>query len=117
MALPYSPVRKSNNFFFVSGHLPVDGQGVVQGGTAGEQAKLVLENLGKTLEANGLSNADVVKTTVFVTDISCYAEVNAVYEAFFTQTPPQPFPARSFIAVKALPKNALVEIEAIAARG
>ena len=108
---PYSQAVKAGQFLFCSGQIPIDpatGQ-FVPGGVA-EQAKQVLNNVKAVLEAAGYSLADVIKATVFATDMGAFAAVNEVYARFFTSEPP----ARSFVEVSALPKNALVEIEVIA---
>ena len=76
------------------------------------QARQSLENIKHILEAAGLTMADIVKTTVFLQDMSLFAGMNGVYATYFDGA----FPARSAVAVKALPKDALVEIECIAAR-
>ena len=77
-----------------------------------EQTRQSLLNVGAILEAAGLGYANVVKTTVFLADMSNFAEMNEVYSEFFSQ----PYPARSAVAVKALPKGALVEIEVLASK-
>ena len=77
-----------------------------------EQTRQSLLNVGAILEAAGLGYANVVKTTVFLADMSYFAEMNEVYSEFFSQ----PYPARSAVAVKALPKGALVEIEVLASK-
>ena len=97
----------------LSGQLPVDpatGE-FVPGGVA-EQTAQAFENIKNVLAAAGLTTANIVKTTVFLADMSLFAEMNAVYANYFEGD----FPARSAVAVKALPKGALVEIESIAAR-
>ena len=92
---------------FLSGQLPVDpapGE-FVPGGVA-EQTKQCFENIKSVLAEAGLTTANIVKTTVFLADMSLFADMNAVYATYFEGE----FPARSAFAVKALPKNALVEI-------
>ena len=109
---PYSQAIKANGFLFISGQIPVDpatGQMTAVDATA--QTKQVMENLGAILVAEGLGFADLVKTTVFLTDLVEFARVNDVYGAYFETAPP----ARATIQVAALPKGAKVEIEAIAA--
>ena len=108
---PYSQAVKAGQFLFCSGQIPIDpatGQFVPGGVT--EQAKQVLNNVKAVLEAAGYSLADVIKATVFATDMGAFPAVNEVYARFFTSEPP----ARSFVEVSALPKSALVEIEVIA---
>jgi 2-iminobutanoate/2-iminopropanoate deaminase len=111
---PYSQAVVSGGQVYVSGQLglnPASGQ--LAGPGVAEQARQALENLQNILTCAGAAMAEVVKTTIFLTDMADFAAVNAVYAEFFVE----PFPARACVAVKALPKNALVEIEAIAALG
>lgn len=110
---PYSQAIEANGMIFVSGQLPVDAKTgeFVPGGVL-EQARQSLENIKHILTEAGLTMADIVKTTVFLSDMSLFAEMNAVYATYFEGA----FPARSAVAVKALPKGALVEIECIVAR-
>ena len=98
---------------FLSGQLPIDpATGAFPEGGVKEQTRQSLLNVGAILEAAGLGYANVVKTTVFLADMSYFAEMNEVYSEFFSQ----PYPARSAVAVKALPKGALVEIEVLASK-
>ena len=98
---------------FVSGQLPIDpATGAFPEGGIQEQTRQSLTNAGAILAAAGLSLQQVVKTTVFLADMADFAAMNEVYAQFFSA----PFPARSAVAVKTLPKGALVEIECIAAR-
>ena len=99
---------------FVSGQLPIDpATGAFPEGGVKEQTRQSLLNASAILQAAGLGLQDVVKTTVFLADMGDFAAMNEVYASFFTE----PFPARSAVAVKTLPKGALVEVECIAARG
>ena len=108
---PYSQAIRSGDLVFCSGQIPLDPKtGTLRGGSAGEQTRLVLENLGAVLAAAGCGFSDVVKTTIFLTDLGTFAEVNAVYAEFFPKEPP----ARSTVGVRALPRSAAVEIDAIA---
>lgn len=108
---PYSQAIASRGLVFCSGQIPVDPQSQeLVGTTIDEQTQRVLENLQAVLEAAGSSLAQVCKTTVFLTDLDDFAEMNAVYANFFTTEPP----ARSTIEVSRLPAGARVEIEAIA---
>lgn len=110
---PYSQAIEANGMIFVSGQLPVDAAtGEFAPGGVSEQARQSLENIKHIMTEAGLTMADIVKTTVFLSDMSLFAEMNAVYATYFEGA----FPARSAVAVKALPKGALVEIECIAAR-
>jgi len=108
---PYSQAIRMGNLVFASGQIPLHPQtGEIVGETAAEQARQVLENLQAVLQAAGASLQHVVKTTIFLTDLSQFAAVNAVYAGFFPENPP----ARSTVQVAALPRGAQVEIEAIA---
>jgi len=108
---PYSQAIRAGNLLFVSGQIPLDPQRAeIVGETAAEQARQVLKNLQAVLEAAGASLQHVVKTTIFLTDLGQFAQVNAVYAEFFSQEPP----ARSTVQVAALPRGVQVEIEAIA---
>lgn len=98
---------------FLSGQLPIDpSTGAFPEGGIKEQTRQSILNAKAILEAAGLGLANVVKTTVFLADMADFAAMNEVYAQFFSQ----PFPARSAVAVKTLPKGALVEIESIAAK-
>ncbi len=108
---PYSQAIRAGNLLFVSGQIPLNPQtGEMTGETAAEQARQVLQNLQAVLEAGGTSLQHVVKTTIFLTDLTQFSAVNAVYAEFFPENPP----ARSTVQVAALPRGAQVEIEAIA---
>lgn len=108
---PYSQAIKAGNMVFCSGQVPIDPatDAFVEGGIK-EQTRQSLTNAQNILKEAGLSLANVVKTTVFLADMNDFADMNSVYAEFFTQ----PYPARSAVAVKTLPKGALVEIECIA---
>lgn len=108
---PYSQAVAANGFLYLSGMLGVDpATGALVGKTAAEQAKQALENIAALLDSQGLAPDSVVKTTVFLTDLSAFSEVNAVYGKVFSANPP----ARSCVEVGRLPKDALVEIECVA---
>lgn len=110
---PYSQAIEANGFVFASGQIPLDpATGVFAIGGVEEQAEQALKNLKAVLAAAGCELSDVVKTTVFLTDMGDFAKVNAVYAKFFEAE----CPARSAVQVGALPKGALVEVEAIAAK-
>jgi 2-iminobutanoate/2-iminopropanoate deaminase len=108
---PYSQAIKAGGFVFASGQIAIDPQSgeFVSGGIA-EQTEQVLKNLSALLEASGSSLARVVKTTVFLADMKEFAAMNEVYGRFFTSEPP----ARATVAAAGLPRDARVEIEAIA---
>lgn len=110
---PYSQAIEVNGFVFASGQIPIDpatGE-MVQGGVQ-EQTRQALTNASEVMNAAGLDLSHVVKTTVFLADMNDFAAMNEVYATFFSA----PFPARSAVAVKALPKGALVEVECIAVK-
>lgn len=108
---PYSQAIRAGGFIFISGQIPLDpGSGALVPGGVREQTQRVIDNLSAVLKAGGLSMADVVKTTVFMTDLGRFAEMNAVYATAF----PDCAPARATVEVRALPKGAQVEIEAVA---
>ncbi len=109
---PYSSAMNLGNMMFVSGQIPVNPATGEMPSDIKEQAKQSLSNLKALVEAGGYSMSDVVKTTVFITDINDFAAVNEVYATFFAE----PFPTRSCVAVKELPKAAKVEIECICAK-
>ena len=111
---PYSQAIDSGaGLVFVSGQLPIDpATGAFLEGGIKEQTRQSLSNAKAILEAAGLGLVSVVKTTVFLADMGDFAAMNEVYAQFFSA----PFPARSAVAVKTLPKGALVEIECIAAK-
>ena len=110
---PYSQGFEVNGFVFTSGQIPVDpATGAFAGDDISTQARQSLTNVKNILEAAGYALTDVVKTTVLLDDMANFAAVNAVYSEFFTEN----CPARACFAAKALPKGALVEIEAIAAK-
>lgn len=108
---PYSQAIRTGNVVFISGQLPIDpATGNFAEGGIKELTRQSLNNAKAILAAEGLTMADVVKTTVLMADMADFAEMNEVYAEFFQA----PIPARSAFAVKTLPKNARVEIELIA---
>ncbi|MBQ3646353.1 MAG: RidA family protein [Synergistaceae bacterium] len=109
---PYSQAIQAGEFLYVSGQIPVDPSTGNIPETISAQAEQSLTNLKNILSAAGYLLSDVVKTTVFVTDISNFAEVNEIYAKYFDREAP----ARSFVAVKDLPKGVGIEIEAVAWR-
>ena len=108
---PYSQAIKVGNLVYTSGQIPIDPAtgSFVEGGIK-EQTRQSLLNVKAILEEAGLTMSDVIKTTVFMADMNDFSDMNAVYSEFF----PEPYPARSAVAVKTLPKGALVEIEVVA---
>jgi len=108
---PYSQGILAGNLLFTSGQIPLDpATGTMVAGGIRAETKQVFENLKAVLEAGGASLKDVVKTTVFLTDLSEFASMNEIYAAYFPSEPP----ARSTVGVAALPRGARVEIEAVA---
>jgi 2-iminobutanoate/2-iminopropanoate deaminase len=107
---PYSQAYTTGGLVFTSGQIPLSAEnGDVTGGTAAEQTAQVIKNLGAVLEAAGSSLAKVVKTTCFLADMNDFAAFNEVYAKHFPGKP-----ARSTVAVRQLPRNVRVEIEAVA---
>jgi 2-iminobutanoate/2-iminopropanoate deaminase len=110
---PYSQGIAAGPFVFCSGQIPLEPEtGALVQGDISTQFKRVLQNIAAVLRAHGLGMEHVVKTTVFLTDLDDFAEMNTVYAEYFLSNPP----ARSTIQVAALPKGANVEIEAIASK-
>ena len=108
---PYSQAIRVGNLVYTSGQIPIDpATGAFVEGGIREQTRQSLTNVRAILAEAGLAMSDVVKTTVFMADMNDFAEMNAVYAEFFSE----PYPARSAVAVKTLPKGALVEIEVVA---
>lgn len=111
---PYTPIRQAGDLFFVSGQVGVDPDTKSASKNIAEQTSQALMNMSSLLEANDLDMNDIVKTTIFVTDMSLFGEVNDIYEGYFLK----PRPARSTVAVKELPRVAdnpiMIEIEAVA---
>ena len=109
---PYSQAIVAGNTVYASGQIPiVPATGKLAEGDISVQAEQALKNVGEILKAAGASYTDVVKTTCFLADMNDFAAFNAVYEKYFTGKP-----ARSCVAVKALPKGALCEVEAVAVK-
>ena len=108
---PYSQAMQVGNLIYTSGQIPIKPAtgSFVEGGIK-EQTRQSLLNVKAILEEAGLTMGNVVKTTVFMADMNDFADMNAVYAEFFAE----PYPARSAVAVKTLPKGALVEIEVVA---
>ena len=108
---PYSPAIRAGQLLFVSGQIALDpATGQLIGGDVAAQTRCVMDNLGALLNAAGLSFSDVVRTTIFLADMGDFAAVNDIYGAYFTP----PAPARATVQAARLPKDARVEIDAIA---
>lgn len=106
---PYSQAVYSNNMLFLSGQLPIDKNTGLMPENVSDQTRQSLSNAKAILESAGATMRDVVKTTVFLSDMNNFASMNEVYKEFFTEN----YPARSAVEVARLPKDALVEIEMI----
>ena len=110
---PYSQAVQVGNLVYTSGQIPIDpATGQFAEGGIQAQTRQSLLNVKAILEEAGLAMSDVIKTTVFMADMNDFADMNAVYAEFFAE----PYPARSAVAVKTLPKGALVEIEVVASK-
>ena len=108
---PYSQAIKIGDLIFVSGQIPIDPEtGQLINEPFSKAVETVLNNIKSIIEAAGASMKDVVKVTVFIKDLSKAQEFNEIYKKFFEE----PYPARSFVEVKSLPRDAVIEIEAIA---
>ncbi len=111
---PYSQGMLTGNMLFVSGQLPIDpATGEMLPADTAAQTRQILKNLGAILGAAGFALSDVVKTTVFLKDLQDFRAMNEVYREFF----PSDSPARSTVQVARLPKDSIVEIEAVAVKG
>lgn len=107
---PYSQAIETEGYLFTSGQIPINpATGEIEGTTIEEQAEQVMKNIGAVLEEAGLTFANVVKTTCFLTDLEDFSAFNAIYANYF----PEAAPARSCVAVAGLPKGAKLEVEAI----
>ena len=108
---PYSQAIQAGNFLFLSGQIPINPKtGELVKGDIRQQTRQVLENIKGVLESQGLEMGDVVKVTIFLKDIGNFNQVNEVYSIYFPSSPP----ARSTVEVAKLPRDAGIEIEAIA---
>ena len=111
---PYSQAVRCGDLLFISGQIPLNpATGELVGDTVAAQTEQVLKNLGGVLEAAGGGYGSVLKTSVFMKDLSAFVEMNEVYAGFFEE----PYPARAAVEVSRLPKDVLVEIEAVAHLG
>jgi len=107
---PYSLCREGGNFVFLSGQIGIDPEKGEIPENLEEEIRVLLDNVKRILGSLGLGMEDVIKTTVFLTDINVFPKLNEIYADYFTE----PYPARSTVVVKSLPKNARIEIEVIA---
>lgn len=107
---PYSHAVRAGNLLFCSGQIPLNGKGEVVEGGIREQTRQVLENIKLILEDQGIGFEQVVKSTVFMTELKEFPDMNAVYAEYFPKNPP----ARSTVQAAALPRGARVEIEIVA---
>jgi 2-iminobutanoate/2-iminopropanoate deaminase len=109
---PYSQAVRAGNTLYCSGQIPLDPQtGQLVTGSIGDETRRVLENLRAVIEAAGARMESIVRTTIYLTDLGTFAEVNLVYGEYFPSSPP----ARATVGVAALPRGARVEIDAIVA--
>lgn len=110
---PYSQAIVLDDFIFTSGQIPINPEngGIASGNIEG-QAVQALENLKNVLEASGSSLSKVMKTTVYIKDMDDFSKINEIYSKYFSE----PFPARSCVEVARLPKDVLIEIEAVASK-
>ena len=108
---PYSQAIQAGNMIFLSGQIPIDPKtGELTGGDIRQQTQQVLENIKGLLESQRLGMEDVIKVTIFLKDMGNFNQVNEMYAAYFSSSPP----ARSTVEVAKLPRNVEIEIEAIA---
>ena len=111
---PYSQAVQAGGFLFTSGQIPIDpSTGQLITGSIEDQTRQVMENIKEVLEGAGYTMQHLVKALVFAADMNDFAAINGIYAQYFTADPP----ARSFVAVKGLPKGAGVEIEVVAWKG
>jgi 2-iminobutanoate/2-iminopropanoate deaminase len=110
---PYSPALRAGQFLFLSGQIPLTAAGTVVEGGIREQTTQVLENMRSLLEAGGADFTSVVKTTIYLADLTDFAVVNEIYATCFVE----PYPARATVQVARLPRDVRVEIDAIAVIG
>ena len=111
---PYSQAVRVGGLVFLSGQIPLDpASGEIVPGGAAEQTRQVMENLGAVLRASGVGFSDVVRCTIYLTNLGDFAKVNEVYGSYFPTEPP----ARATVQVAALPRGAAVEIDMIAHAG
>lgn len=111
-ASPHSQAIIANGFVYTQGSIYLTPEGKLLEGTIEEQVHQIMKNLGAILEAAGVTFADVVKTTIYVTDMALYKTVNEIYGSYFSD----PFPAREAVCVKELPLGAKVEMSMVAVK-
>lgn len=109
---PYSIAVQSGSTLFLSGQIPINSQGEIVSSSITDAVTLIMNNITEILKSAGMDLSHVVKTTVFSTSMDHFAEFNECYSKYFSD----PYPARSFVEVSRLPRNALIEIEAIAVK-
>ena len=110
---PYSQAVKSGNTLYLSGQIPINpSTNLIDTSSIENETKLVMQNIKAVLQADGMDLNNVVKTTIYTTDLSKFKRINDVYATFFTEK----FPARETVGVAALPKNVHVEISVIAVK-
>jgi 2-iminobutanoate/2-iminopropanoate deaminase len=107
---PYSLTRQAGQFLFCSGQIPLNADGNIVSGSIEDQTKQVMANLGSILKNAGCDYKDIVKTTIYLTDLNNFDAVNKIYAEYFSE----PFPTRATVQVSGLPKGSAIEIEAIA---
>jgi 2-iminobutanoate/2-iminopropanoate deaminase len=108
---PYSPALRAGQLLFISGQVPFDPKtGALVSGDIAAQTRRVLDNIGALLKAAGLTHADIARTTVFLADMNDFAAMNDAYQTYFVE----PYPARSTVQAARLPRDARIEIDAIA---
>lgn len=108
---PYSPGLRTPGFLFISGQLPLDpATGSLAAVPIDEQCRIIMKSIGVLLEKAGMTYHNLVKTTIFLTDLKDFTAVNTAYQEFLSE----PYPARSTVQVVALPLGSVIEIEAIA---
>lgn len=110
--LPFSPFVTKGNFVFTSGQVYLTPEGKLLEGTIKEQTHQVMKNLQGVLDKAGVGFEDVIKTTIYLTDMSLYADINEVYGSYFSES----YPARETVCVKELPLGARLEISMIASK-
>ena len=108
---PYSQAIVIGNMVYTAGQIPISPDtGSIVSEDITEQTKQALENLSEVLKASGTKLSNIIKTTVYITDMTLFSHMNAVYEKYFVE----PYPARSCVEVSKLPKDVMIEIEAVA---